>query len=203
MNFLAHAFLARDDVDLMVGSLMGDFVKGPLDGQHAPSITRGLILHRRVDTYTDSHVLVVRSRSRISSERRRYAGILIDLFYDHYLARYWSDYSTTPLNEFTATVYTSLLERLQLLPERLQRIAPHMAQTDWLGSYRSKEAVGEALHRIGTRFKRGNPLLGSIDELIGNYAELEEDFRAFFPDVVRFAREYHAGAKRGDVDPRA
>jgi len=201
MNFLAHAFLARDDVDLMVGSLMGDFVKGPLDGQYAPSITRGLILHRRVDTYTDAHAQVVRSRSRISPGRRRYAGILIDLFYDHYLAHHWSNYSATPLDEFTAAVYTSLLGRLQLLPERLQRIAPHMAQTDWLGSYRSTAAVGEALNRIGTRFKRGNPLLGSIEELIRNYAELEEDFQAFFPEVVRFAREYHAGADRADGAP--
>lgn len=190
MNFLAHAFLARDDIDLMLGSLMGDFVKGPLDDQYAPAITRGLILHRRVDTYTDSHALVVRSRSRIGPERRRYAGILIDLFYDHYLARYWSDYSAMPLEQFTASVYASLLERPHLLPERLQRIAPSMAKTDWLGSYRSTEAVGEALNRIGTRFKRGNPLLGSIEELIANYEGLEEDFRAFFPEVVRFAGEY-------------
>jgi len=203
MNFLAHAFLARDDIDLMIGSLMGDFVKGPLDGQYAPSITRGLILHRRVDTYTDSHALVVRSRSRISPERRRYAGILIDLFYDHYLAHYWSEYSATPLDEFTAAVYTNLLERLQWLPERLQRIAPHMAQTDWLGSYRSTEAVGEALNRIGTRFKRGNPLLGSIEELAMNYAGLEEDFRAFFPEVMRFARRLAAGGNHPGGGDRA
>jgi acyl carrier protein phosphodiesterase len=190
MNFLAHAFLARDDIDSMVGSLMGDFVKGPLDSQYAPPIMRGLVLHRRVDTYTDSHALVVRSRSRISPERRRYAGILIDLFYDHYLAVHWSDYADMPLDEFTASVYASLLERADLLPDRLQQIAPHMARTDWLGSYRSIEAVGEALNRIGTRFKRGNPLLGSIEELHSSYAALEEDFREFLPQVVRFAREY-------------
>ena len=190
MNFLAHAFLARDDIDLMVGSLMGDFVKGRLDGQYAVPIMRGLILHRRVDTYTDSHPLVVRSRSRISPERRRYAGILVDLFYDHYLAVHWSDYADMPLEKFTASVYASLLERAYLLPERLQQIAPHMARTDWLGSYRSTEAVGEALNRIGTRFKRGNPLLGSVGELHSNYAALEEDFRAFLPQVGRLAREY-------------
>ena len=189
MNFLAHAFLARYDIDLMVGSLMGDFVKGPLGSQYAPPIMRGLVLHRRVDTYTDSHALVLRSRSRISPERRRYAGILIDLFYDHYLAVHWSDYADMPLDEFTASVYASLLERADLLPERLQQIA-HMARTDWLGSYRSIEAVGEALNRIGTRFKRGNPLLGSIDELIANYGGLEEDFRAFFPKVVRFSQDH-------------
>src|SRR5678815_1702168 len=127
MNFLAHAFLARDDDDLLLGSMMGDFVKGPLDGRYAPAITRGLSLHRAIDTYTDAHALVVRSRARVSAQRRRYAGILIDLFYDHYLARYWGDYATVPLAEFTASVYSTLLERRDLLPERLQNIASNMA----------------------------------------------------------------------------
>src|SRR5215468_3052284 len=94
MNLLAHAFLAQDDPNLLLGSLMGDFVKGPLNDRYAPAITRGLILHRSVDTYTDAHPLVARSRARISRVRRRYAGILIDVFYDHYLARDWSKYSS-------------------------------------------------------------------------------------------------------------
>jgi acyl carrier protein phosphodiesterase len=194
MNFLAHAFLARDESDLLLGSLMGDFVKGPLDGRYAPSITRGLILHRGVDTYTDAHAIVARSRARVGPIRRRYAGILVDLFYDHYLARYWSDYAATPLDQFTASVYATLLDRPHLLPERLRDIAPHMASRDWLGSYRDIAAVGESLDRIGTRLKRGNALLGSVKELIGNYASLEADFRAFFPDVVRFAQEAQAAS---------
>jgi len=190
MNFLAHAFLARDSTDLLLGSMMGDFVKGPLDDHYAPAIRRGLILHRGVDTYTDAHALVARSRARISPPRRRYAGILVDLFYDHYLARHWSDYAATPLEEFTAHVYSTLLERRDLLPERLQAIASNMARTDWLGSYREMGAVGEALDRIGTRLKRGNALLDSVEELLANYQGLEQDFRAFFPEVMRFAQGY-------------
>src|SRR4051812_25190324 len=101
MNFLAHAFLAFGHTDVMLGSMMGDFVKGPLDNRHPPDILRGLTLHRRVDTYTDAHATVALSRSRISPARRRYAGILIDLFYDHYLAANWQQYSTEPLDQFT------------------------------------------------------------------------------------------------------
>jgi acyl carrier protein phosphodiesterase len=198
MNFLAHAFLARGESDLLLGSLMGDFVKGPLGGRYTSSITRGLTLHRNVDTYTDAHAIVASSRARIAPARRRYAGILVDLFYDHYLARHWGDYASTPLDHFTETVYATLLDRLHLLPERLRNIAPHMARTDWLGSYRNIAAVGQALDRIGTRLKRGNALLGSVEELIGNYAGLEEDFRAFFPDVVRFAQEWISGARERD-----
>jgi len=196
MNFLAHAFLARDDADLLLGSMMGDFVKGPLDGRYAANITRGLSLHRAIDTYTDAHALVVRSRARVSATRRRYAGILIDLFYDHYLARYWIDYAKVPLAEFTASVYTTLLERRDLLPQRLQNIASNMARTDWLGSYRDTTNVGIALDRIGTRLTRGNALLDSVTELIENYEGFEEDFRAFFPEVMRFAREYSYGHPR-------
>jgi acyl carrier protein phosphodiesterase len=195
MNFLAHAFLARDDADLMLGSLMGDFVKGPLDDRYGPAIKHGLILHRSVDTYTDAHALVARSRARIGPARRRYAGILVDLFYDHYLARNWNEYTNVPLDRFTESVYANLLARSGLLPERLQRIAPHMARTDWLGSYRDTAAVGEALDRIGTRLKRGNGLLGSLEDLVENYAGLEEDFRAFFPDAMQFAQRYWAQAQ--------
>jgi len=190
MNLLAHAFLAQDDPNLLLGSLMGDFVKGPLNDRYAPAITRGLILHRSVDTYTDAHALVARSRARISRVRRRYAGILIDVFYDHYLARDWSKYSSIPLDRFTAGVYETLLARSHLLPETLRRIAPHIVHGDWLGSYRERAAVGEALERIGTRLKRGNGLLGSEQELAANYAELEQDFRMFFPEVVRFAHAH-------------
>ena len=97
-----------------------------------------------------------------------------------------------PLAEFTASVYSTLLERRDLLPQRLQNIAPNMARTDWLGSYRDTTNVGIALDRIGTRLTRGNALLDSVTELNENYEGFEQDFRGFFPEVMRFAREYLA-----------
>lgn len=172
----------------MLGSLMGDFVKGPLAQQYPSAIRHGLVLHRRIDTFTDAHEIVARSRARIGPQRRRYAGILIDLFYDHFLALHWDDYSSEALDAFTGTVYRTLLARIPELPERLQRIAPNMARTDWLGSYRETQAIGYALERIGTRLSRGNALLGSQEELDANYAGFEADFRAFFPEVMAFAR---------------
>ena len=166
---------------------MGDFVKGPLDGRHGPALSAALALHRRIDSYTDAHPTVGASRARISPLRRRFAGILVDVFYDHFLARHLDDYSPVPLGQFTARVYWILSAHSNRLPERLSHIAPRMAQADWLASYRHLEAVGEALDRVAQRLKRGNPLLGSTDELVSNYAALEEDFRLFFPDVIRFA----------------
>jgi acyl carrier protein phosphodiesterase len=190
MNFLAHAYLAQGSDESIVASLMGDFVKGPLDERHGVGIARGLTLHRRIDSYTDAHPVVAQSRARVSAARRRYAGILLDLFYDHFLARYWDDYSDLPLESFTARVYAALRDSHALLPERLQLIAPRMAAMDWLASYRHVDAIGVALDRIGERLKRGNALLGSGAELTANYDAFEADFRVFFPDVVRFARAH-------------
>jgi acyl carrier protein phosphodiesterase len=176
-----------------VGSLMGDFVKGPLSGRYGTEITRALALHRRIDAYTDAHDVVRESRHRVSTARRRFAGILVDVFYDHFLARHWEEYNDVPLERFTARVYSLLHQHRTLLPERLQVIAPRMAAADWLGSYRHVEAVGLALDRTGQRLKRGNALLRSAEELLAHYEAFEADFRAFFPDVVRLARGEGSG----------
>ncbi|HTS52501.1 MAG TPA: ACP phosphodiesterase [Burkholderiales bacterium] len=188
MNFLAHAYLAADSDHAIVGSLMGDFVKGPLGDRYGAELTRALLLHRRIDTYTDAHDVVRQSRHRVSPARRRFAGVLVDVFYDHFLARHWEAYCDVPLERFTARVYALLYEHYALLPERLQAIATRMAASDWLASYRRVEAVGSALDRIGARLKRGNALLRSAEELLAQYDAFQADFAAFFPDVVRFAR---------------
>jgi acyl carrier protein phosphodiesterase len=188
VNFLAHAYLAEGSDHAIVGSLMGDFVKGPLGGRYGAELTRALVLHRRIDTYTDAHDVVRQSRHRVSPARRRFAGVLVDVFYDHFLARHWDGYCDVPLERFTAHVYAVLHQHYALLPERLQVIAARMAATDWLASYRHVEAVGSALDRMGGRLKRGNALLRSAEELLAQYDAFEADFRIFFPDVVRFAR---------------
>ena len=189
MNFLAHAFLSDGTADGLLGSLLGDFVKGPLDDRYRPAVRHGLVLHRRVDTFTDAHPVVAGSRARIVGTRRRYAGILVDMFYDHFLARHWDDYAAEPLDCFTRRIYAVLLAHRQELPERLQRIAPSIASSDWLGSYREIAATGIAVDRLGQRLTRGNALLGSVDELVRNYALFEHDFRRFLPDLILFARE--------------
>jgi acyl carrier protein phosphodiesterase len=189
MNFLAHLYLADRRPDALLGSLMGDFVKGPLAGRFSPELTRALSQHRKVDAFTDAHPTVRASRARVAPPRRRFAGLMVDVFYDHFLALHWEDYADQPLEAFAREVYALLRAREAMLPERLRRIAPLMAQFDWLGSYRRVEAVHVALDRMGERLKRGNALLGAGVELTANYAGLEADFRAFFPELVRFVRE--------------
>ena len=187
MNYLAHLYLAGPEPEALLGALMGDFVKGPLASRYPAPLARALALHRRIDSFTDAHPRVAVSRARMSAPRRRFAGIMVDLFYDHFLARNWTEYASEPLHQFTGRVYTLVQLHHARLPERLQSLAPRMAEQDWLGSYRDVGAVHEALDRISRRLKRENRLEGAGVELDANYAALETDFRVFFPDVVGFA----------------
>ena len=137
MNYLAHLHLGGPHPSDMLGSLYGDFVKGPLTGRWPANIEAGIRLHRQIDAFTDSHPVVLQAKQRFPSERRRYAGILIDLFFDHCLAMHWHKYADESLSIFTERVYQTLKQEETRLPGKLALIAPRMAAQDWLGSYRS------------------------------------------------------------------
>jgi acyl carrier protein phosphodiesterase len=184
-------YLSEPTEAAWLGSLLGDFVKGPLDGRYGEDITRAITLHRKIDSFTDTHPVVLRSKSRISAGRRRYAGIMMDMFYDHFLAKNWREFHGEPLDEFTARIYAILGRQHAMLPERLQRMAPNMAQWNWLASYAKVDSIHAALDRMGQRMKRENPLLNSAEELVEHYGELEADFRAFMPQVLQFAKRHH------------
>lgn len=186
MNFLAHLALSPDDEDALLGSLLGDFVKGPLGDRYPGPLGAAIVLHRRVDAFTDAHPRVVASRARVGPAHRRYAGIMIDLYYDHFLARRWDDYHDEPLAQFSARVYALLERRRAELPEGLQFIAPRMAARDWFGSYAEVDNIGRALEGIGRRLRRGNGLMGADADLRRDYAGFEADFAAFYPEVRRF-----------------
>jgi acyl carrier protein phosphodiesterase len=198
MNFLAHLFLSDGSDDGLLGGLLGDFVKGPLVAQQSPGIRRGILLHRHIDTFTDAHDVVHRSKARVSAERRRYAGIMVDMFYDHFLARDWTRFSDEPLADFTRRAYDLLAQHQATLPERLQRMAPYMIRGDWLGSYAQVEAIGESLDGMGRRMKRENRLDGSVEELVDNYDAFAADFHAFMPALIAFARAEQVLLSRDD-----
>jgi acyl carrier protein phosphodiesterase len=190
MNYLAHAFLSRATPDLLAGGLLGDFVKGRTGlQQYRPTICAGILLHRAIDRYTDAHPSVQASCALISPARRRFAGILVDVFYDHFLARHWQRYSAQPLADFTQQVYATLLPDIASFPQRLQRMLPRMAADDWLASYAEIESVDAALHGITRRFQRfarAAVLADGVQELLHHYAALEQHFLDFFPELLDF-----------------
>jgi acyl carrier protein phosphodiesterase len=187
MNYLAHLHLGGQRPGQMLGSLYGDFVKGRLQGQFDPEIEAAIQLHRSIDVFTDRHPRVDIALSRFSITRRRYAGIVLDVFFDHCLARDWELYADRPLAQFTSDVYRVLSAEPQL-PERLAKIAPHMVANDWLGSYREFAVLEQVLRGISRRLTRPEELAGAMQELRRLYEPLSEDFRLFYPQLQDFAQ---------------
>ncbi|MFG3451051.1 MULTISPECIES: ACP phosphodiesterase [Pseudomonadaceae] len=188
MNYLAHLHLGGSQPGALLGSLYGDFVKGPLQGRWPADIEAGIRLHRQIDAFTDSHPLVLQAKQRFPSERRRYAGILVDLFFDHCLAASWTDYADEPLSDFTARVYRVLREE-PALPGELALIAPHMAVQDWLGSYQEFAVMERVVTGMSRRLSRPEGLIGGAAELERLYVPLQQDFQAFYPQLQIFARQ--------------
>jgi acyl carrier protein phosphodiesterase len=188
VNYLAHLFLAGDEPESLVGALLGDFVKGAAKNNYPPKIQYHIELHRRIDAYTDAHPIVRGAKTRIAPARRRFAGILLDIFYDHYLVQHWNHFSEVELRLFTGQVYAALQQHQKQLPERLQRMLPFMMAEDWLGSYGRLEWIELTLQRMARRLTKGQLLADGSTELQRNYAQFERDFLLFFPDLRRFVQ---------------
>jgi acyl carrier protein phosphodiesterase len=194
MNYLAHLHLGGQRPAQLLGSLYGDFVKGPVAGRFPDELAQAIQLHRSIDAFTDSHPLIKQSIARFPAERRRYAGIVLDVFFDHCLARDWAHYANVPLAAFTRRVYGVLAAEPEL-PERLARIAPHMAAHDWLGSYEEFAVLEQVLAGISRRLSRPEGLAGAMQELHDLYQPLSSDFAEFYPILQDFAQA--ALAERG------
>ena len=185
MNYLAHLFLSERTSEGLVGGLMGDFVKGRLDNStYTPGLLRSIRRHRMIDRYTDDHPSVRRSRRRIHAGYRLLQPIMIDVFYDHFLAVHWRRYSRIELEVFAQQVYEALRSHAAILPGRLRTIARPMMEENWLVSYRERESIALALRGIARRLSRPNRLAQGIDELHAHYDALTADFHEFFPDAV-------------------
>jgi acyl carrier protein phosphodiesterase len=190
MNYLAHLYLADTSDEFLIGSFLGDFVKGSISDRYSQGIITGIKFHRKIDSYADRHKKTVASRNLFSREKRRFAGIILDICYDHFLSKHWSEYSDTALPEFIARVYDLLQKYQDIFPPRLKSVLPRLISQNWLGTYLTLEGVEITLNRISKRISIKNSLEGSVSEIESNYAELETNFLAFFPDLVAFAKSF-------------
>lgn len=186
MNYLGHLYLSPDTPDFLVGSLLGDFVKGAAVNDYTGDTRRGIELHRKVDHFTDHHDVFRQSVARISQERRRYGGIMVDVFYDHFLAKHWLEFHPEPLADFAQRIYGILREREPELPETMRFVLPRLTSEDWFSSYRETSGIDSVMKRMSRRIKRENPLHAAIEELEQAYEGFEADFRQFLPEVKGF-----------------
>lgn len=199
MNFLAHAFLADETPALMVGGVIGDWIKGPLPGVLPEDLAQGVALHRAIDTFAETHPAFQCSRTRMSAGRRRYAGVLVDIFYDHLLARDWAAHHDGALDAYCAKVYGAITARRDELPESARPAMALMASEDWLHSYADLAGIADVLERMSRRARQPNPLAGGELEFVADPTGFAGDFRAWLPDAQRFVRQWLAAA--GNVRP--
>lgn len=188
MNYLAHLFFSDNTPHSMLGNLLGDFVKGTVEGKFALDVVEGIKSHRKVDTFTDSDDIVSSSRKLISKQRYRYAGIIIDVVYDHFLSRNWGLYSSDDLDEFIGIAYKNLANHKVRIPHNGERIIKKMIHEDWLRSYGTTEGIDETFKRISNRITRGNNLGTAVEELRLQYSILNADFLRFFPQLITHLR---------------
>jgi acyl carrier protein phosphodiesterase len=189
LNYLAHLFLAQRNPHSLVGNLMGDFLRGVKVKDLPERIARGVHNHLAVDRYTDSHACLKPLKAGFSAQRRRFAGIIIDVVFDHFLIKHWRNYSRENLASFTAYCYESFTELRNAMPPAMQHKVAWMIQYDLLNSYAELEGVGNALNGISRRIRFENHLAGAIDEVARNYQALELGFEEFFTPLCEHVRD--------------
>lgn len=193
MNYLAHIYLARHSDAAMVGAMLGDFVKANDVDNYPAAIAREITLHRHIDTYTDSHPAVLASKALFTEGRRRYAGIVLDIFYDHLLSQQWERYCATDREALIARFYAALTTHEPVLPARLQEMLPYLIRQDWLGGYAQFDGVAETVARVSRRLSRNGHLLREgIEDLLAHREAIAAGFGQFFPDLIAFAGERRA-----------
>ena len=183
MNWLAHTLLSERSAAFRIGNLLPDLLS-PLELQGLPAaFVPGIERHKVIDAFADSHFVVRRSIERVGPGFRRFAGILTDVFYDHFLAADWNAYSDVPLGSFAAEVYAAVDALQNAIPTIALACLRQMSTEDWLCSYRQIAGVRQALHRIGGRLRRPVELGGAVSVLEVNYEGFRQDFAAFFPSL--------------------
>ena len=186
MNYLAHLYLAEDSAESILGNFLGDFVKGSTFKDYSEGIQKGIQQHRKIDVFTDAHPVFLETKQWINPKNRRYAGIVIDIFYDHFLASQWSNYSKISLNQFSKQFYKLLEDNEKILPERLQKVVPKITSENWLMSYLNISGIDQSLKKLSLRVKRENYLETAVDDLVKHYPIIENSFINFFPDLIKF-----------------
>jgi len=193
MNYLAHLLLADDTDASRVGNLLGDFTRGSIDELakiYPAEVVRGIQMHRAVDRFTDSHSVFKECRFLLAPERRRFAGIIVDIFFDHYLCKYWKDYHHTPLEEYCQEVYQAFEKHPEWRAGRLAEAFPFMKTQNWLLAYSTVDGIELTLQRVSCRSPRMAPVAEGILDFKAHYEEFETKFHDYMPDLLKFVRSW-------------
>ena len=190
MNFLAHIYLSGNDDLLTIGNFSADSIVGN-KYKHLPQrIQDGILLHRQIDTFTDSHEIVRQSKRRLYEKYSHYSSVIVDILYDHFLAKNWSNYSDVPLAEYVEYFYDTLADNFDVLPIGVQKMYPYMVADNWLLSYASIEGITKVLEGMNRRTKNRSKMNLAVIELEEFYEEFESEFTLFFEELIQFTKDY-------------
>ena len=184
MNYLAHIYLSGDNNLVTIGNFIADGIKGSDYKKFSKDLKIGILLHRHIDTFTDAHKTVRMSTKRLHEKYGHYSGVIVDILYDHFLAKNWKNYSKIPLDEYVDTFYDLLEEHLEILPQPIKHMMPYMISGNWLLSYASIEGIQKVLEGMNRRTKNRSQMNLAINELQEFYDEFESDFTSFFNELI-------------------
>ena len=189
MNFLAHIHLSGEKELIKIGDFMADGVRGKQYENFPPAIQKGILLHRAIDTFTDAHPIFRQSTKKLHSRYHHYAGVIVDMYYDHFLAKNWSNYHPENLDLYANTFYQSLLDNHTILTTKTQNLLPYMMEYNWLVSYQSISGLERILSQMDHRTKNQSLMRFATEELITYYDEFETEFSLFYNEVQLFSKD--------------
>lgn len=183
MNFLAHIYLSEENELIAIGNFMADGIRGHQYLDFPEDIQKGVLLHRTIDTFTDAHPVYRQSKHRLHEKYGHYSGVIMDIVYDHFLAKNWANYHPVPLNTYAENFYQSLRNHYTLLTEKTKKMLPYMIARDWLTSYASLAGLEMILFQMDHRTQHRAHMQEAIVEIQQFYSEFENEFTLFFEEL--------------------
>ncbi len=189
MNFLAHIYLSGDDNAITIGNFIADGIRGNDYKKFPKDIQTGIILHRHIDTFTDTHEIVRQSTKRLHKNYGHYSGVIVDILYDHFLAKNWKTYSNVPLAKYVGDFYDLLEDNFDILPTRVQKMMPYMIDNNWLLSYASVDGIAKVLEGMNRRTQNRSKMNLAVNELEEFYDAFETEFTLFFAELIEYSKQ--------------
>ena len=187
MNYLAHIYLSNESEGITIGNFIADGIKGKKYTKYPKEIQKGILLHRGIDSYTDFHPTVRKSTKRLHENYGHYSGVIVDILYDHFLAKNWKKYHEQPLEDYIENFYELLRNSYDVLTPRIKRMMPYMISDNWLLSYATVEGISKILVQMNRRTNNTSKMNFAVLELEEYYEEFENEFTSFFEELRAFS----------------
>lgn len=188
MNYLAHIFLSGTDEAVVIGNFIGDYVKGRDYLMYPPNIRKGLVLHRKIDWFTDTNRIVQQSKKYFAPKYHKWAGIAVDILYDHFLIKNWEKFCPVSLDEYKQDIFDVLQKYYPVMPERVKYFVSSFIQNDWIGSYSTQEGIVNILYRMSLRTPFPDESVFAAEVLRKYYIQIDSEFMTYFPELIRFCK---------------